>query len=329
MTSNLESIIHNLKRLGLQIDNGREPRSFALLRAILKRSSNGRTMLTFNQIYKAFLAEIPSKKFSKPWVHKLLQELIDQGFVTIENPNAYRKNYLVNVNTIMTALGELREKAIDKVEQEFKRLEEEYRALKSIDVEHTAKELVRALGGGEQQLISGSIRGAKELHRIVAATIYSKARKGDVIRASMLRMTPFGSGVYERTNRIFELVESGVVVKYLLNLKIIREDMLQIDSMRKQLDDTFAKTQEYVRHMPNFDVRFFSEEEFNFEFISLNMSFIVFVLSQSPVLGAWMIYDFNVDLINNAIRSFDEIWESAISITDIELQEVLAEKGAS
>ncbi len=312
-----------LEYLGVPADKSHEPRRIMLLAAILKKCNNGRGPLTFNQIFDAFLEEIGDATFSKPWVHKVLQGLINQGFVKVINPNSYRKQYTANVNTVIQAFEQLRLQKLAKIQEEIRDLKERYRKTEQLDTKMLAKMFVSRLGGVTRKSLSGSIRGAQELHRIIDTMIYSQAKRGDIIRASIRTLLPFSQGVPERTMKLLSLVENGVHVRYLTSMNIIMSDLQSLEIPKKKIHALLNKAIETIKHVENFDARLFSSDEYSFEFVSLNDEQIVFIISQNPVLGAWMTKEFNADIIRNATRSFDMVWQKAVSMASVDPDQVI------
>ena len=320
----LDSRVHeSLKRLGVKPGDEQESSLLGLLRVVLKTCKSPPKPLSLTEIFEAMKKEKPKKEFTKTWVRRTLNQLIDMQLVQIENEVAYRKQYITDVNIIMGGLEELKSRITSKTKQEISDLHEELERISEIQCAILAQELVKGLTGKSQLITSRIVKDLDEFQRVLKYNIHDISKKGDVIRATMGWIQPFMKGDrVERTQKFFEAARRGVDVRYL-----ITGDVMQVaPSKGLDMDDTISMLQtisELHEQKLKFDVRIYKGPP-NYTFISLNNENMLLVVSKDPLRATWTTRSFNPDLIDNAIDSFDKHWADSFSLLELSMEDMIS-----
>ncbi|MFW9967618.1 MAG: hypothetical protein ACFFEA_10735, partial [Candidatus Thorarchaeota archaeon] len=283
---------------------------------------------TFAEIYESVVNENPDIKLSKAWVHRVLKPLIETKLVRVEGQSAHRKRYLADVNTLMTGLEQLKTNRLEDIDRQIGDLQTILDKITKLDCGVLAQQLVTALTGKTQTPTTRIIRGVEELDRVLKYNVTNVAKKGDIIRATVLWLTPLLKGGEDRMMKFIDAANNGADVRYLVTVDILRaQQMVDRDmdpgKMRGLVQGIFKMRETGLK----FDVRVFPGVR-TYSQVSLNNQSTALVITENPLTATWITREFNPDLIDNAVSSFDEHWESAISLFEL-TREDFAEFGAA
>ncbi|MHA1939289.1 MAG: hypothetical protein ACW97O_13850 [Candidatus Thorarchaeota archaeon] len=117
--------------------------------------------------------------------------------------------------------------------------------------------------------------------------------------------------------KFIDAANNGAEVRYLVTIDILgAEQMLNRDmdpgKMRGIVQGIFKMREAGLK----FDVRIFPGVR-TYSQVSLNNESTALVITENPLTATWLTREFNPDLIDNAVTSFDEHWESAISLFEL------------
>ncbi len=313
-----ESFREALEALGLSIGTAEEEsRTIGVLRAILKIQGNPPVPRTFAEVYESVLKENPDSKLSKAWVHRVLKPLVEAQLVRVESQSAYRKRYVINVNTIMTGLEHLKTDRISQITSEIESLKSNHEQVSKLDCGVLAQQLVKALTGQDQVPTTRIVRGVEELNRVLKYNITDVAKKGDVIRATVLWLTPLLKGGEDRMMKFIDAAMRGADVRYLVTLDILSAGQLVEQDMDSQKMGEVAQGIIKMREAGiKIDVRVFPAGR-TYSQVSLNDQSTALIITENPLTATWLTREFNPDLIDNAISSFDKNWEKAKSLFEL------------
>lgn len=312
-----ETLRKALERLGLKIGSVQEAsRTIGVLRAILKVQGDPPAPRAFAEVYESVLTENPEGKLSKAWVHRVLKPLTEAKLVRAEGQSARRK-YLADVNTLMTGLEQLKTNRLAEIDKQISDLQTDLDEIIKLDCGVLAQQLVEELTGETQTPTTRIVRGVDELDRVLRYNITSVAKKGDIIRATVLWLTPLLKGGEDRMMKFIEAANNGAEVRYLVTINIMdAQEMIDQDmdpgKMRGIVQGIFKMREAGLK----FDVRVFPGVR-TYSQVSLNNESTALVITENPLNATWLTREFNPDLIDDAVTSFDEHWESAISLFDL------------
>ncbi|MFX0054211.1 MAG: hypothetical protein ACFFAX_05860 [Promethearchaeota archaeon] len=311
-----ETLREALEILGLNVGTAEEEsRTIGILRAILKIRGTPPAPRTFAEVYDSVLQENPEGKLSKAWVHRVLKPLVENQLVRVEGQS--RKSYVVDVNTIMTGLEQLKTSRINQIRDELETLKANQDQISKLDCGVLAQRLVKSLTGQDEAPTTRIVRGVDELDRVLKYNITDVAKKGDVIRATVLWLTPLLKGGEDRMMKFIDAAQRGADVRYLVTLDILSAGELVERDMDPQRIDGIAQGIIKMREAGiKFDVRVFPAGR-TYSQVSLNDQSTAFVITENPLTATWLTREFNPDWIDNAISSFDENWENAKSLFEL------------
>lgn len=295
-----------------------ESRLMSILAVILKLQEDPPIPLAFANIYEQIQIDNPSTKLTKAWVHRVLKTLIETQLVRVDNPTAHRKKYIADVNTIMAGFEQIKSKKIETLEVKHSEIEKEIVEVTALDCSHLSKEFVKSVTGRQEEISSRIVRGVEELHRVLRFNMLEKAGEGDIIRATLLWAGPFldeASG--SRVSNYFEATERGAEVRYLVSSDIFKYSEMEetkqglqgLMGMMEVLVDLRARGNE-------FDARIYVGPK-TYNQVSFNNESMALIITENPVTATWLTRQFNPDLIDNAVKTFDKDWKKAKSILDL------------
>ncbi|MFW9802289.1 MAG: hypothetical protein ACFFFC_06545 [Candidatus Thorarchaeota archaeon] len=311
-----ETLREALEILGLNVGTAEEEsRTIGILRAILKIRGTPPAPRTFAEVYDSVLQENPEGKLSKAWVHRVLKPLVENQLVRVEGQS--RKSYVVDVNTIMTGLEQLKTSRINQIQNELESLKADQDQISKLDCGVLAQRLVKSLTGQDESPTTRIVRGVDELDRVLKYNITDVAKKGDVIRATVLWLTPLLKGGEDRMMKFIDAAQRGADVRYLVTLDILSAGELVERDMDPQRIGGIAQGIIKMREAGiKFDVRVFPAGR-TYSQVSLNDQSTAFVITENPLTATWLTREFNPDWIDNAISSFDENWINAKSLFEL------------
>ena len=312
---------HLAKKLeicGFVTGEKQESRLMSILAVILKLQEDPPIPLAFSDIYEQLQIDDPSTKLTKAWVHRVLKTLIETQLVRVDNPSAHRKKYIADVNTIMAGFEQIKSKKIEDLETKHSEIEKEIAEITALDCGHLSKEFVKSVTGRQEEVSSRIVRGVDELHRVLRFNMLEKAGEGDIIRATMLWAGPFlDEAIHDRVSRYFEAAERGAEIRYLITSDIF--NFSEMEETKQGLQGLIGMMQELVdlrARGKEFDGRIYVGPK-TYNQISFNNDSMALIIAENPVTATWLTRQFNPDLIDNAVKTFDKDWKKAKSILDL------------
>ncbi|RDE14928.1 MAG: hypothetical protein C4K48_05325 [Candidatus Thorarchaeota archaeon] len=303
-----------LELCGLVSRDRQESRLLNILNATLRIQIDTPRPPTFSEIHRQIEKDNPNTHLTKAWIHKVLKALIEVRMIRIDNPTTHRKGYIADVNTIMAGLEQLKSQRVKQLEDEMKRIQEHLARVSALDCGTLAQEFVKNETGKQQEISSRVVRGVEELHRVLRYNMLDVAKKGDIVRASMLWLGPFiDENAGNRTMSFVKAAERGADVRYL-----VTADALKLEEGVGLMPDTKSRLAlihfilELRKKGIEFDVRFYQGPK-TYNQVSFNNDSMALVISENPLTATWITRQFNPDLIDNAVKSFDRDWKRAKS----------------
>jgi len=300
-----------------------------LLSAILRIQTDPPIPLTFGEIYDQLMKEEQGSKLTKAWVHRVLKSLVEVQLVRLENPDAHRKRYIADVNTVMAGLEQLKSKRIREIEMQKEEIDKTLADVTKLDCGELAQQYVKSVTGTRQKISSRIVRGVEDLHRVLKYNMTDIAKKGDIIRVTVLWLGPFvDDTTLDRSTKFIDAAKRGAEIRYMLSTDLFNlEEMTNgmsfdleaaIGAMRNllQLRESGAK----------FDIRIYDGPK-TYNQVSINRDNMALIIAEKPVTATWITRDFNPDLIDNAVKAFDRDWKKATPFIDM-APEVLKSFGA-
>ncbi|MDF1538551.1 MAG: hypothetical protein P1Q69_06580 [Candidatus Thorarchaeota archaeon] len=315
-----EKLSEILGILGLKIGKGQESRMLTVLRAVLDTTEELEDAVTFGKIYENLQRE-GDFKASKAWVHRILKSLVDVDIIRLESGDAIRRRYIGNVETVVGGLeklkGDIEEEFISQIDHLTKQKSE----VSSIDCSSVGQDLVEALTGKPQKLSSRFITGVDELHRVLHDHIHTPAKKGNIIRTTMSWGGPWVKSPRERLGKYIESARKGVDVRWLVDAQVLLSDGVTKNFTADDVAGYFVEFAKLEAEGYKFDVRVISGG-MAYNQSSLNDEALTLIITEDPPTAIYVTRNFNKDLIDTVIRSFDTLWSKAVSIMKAKPEEL-------
>ena len=314
-----------LDLVGLAAGNRQESRLRNLLSIILRLQKETPMPLNFSEIYEELLKEEQGAKLTKAWVHRVLKSLVDNKLIRLESSSARRKRYIADVNTVMAGFEHLKAQRLHAWEGQKAEIDNAMEEVTRLECGSLAQQFVREVTGATQEISSRIVKGVDELHRLLRYNMLDVAKKGDIIRATLIWVGPFfGSGSVERVQRFMETAMRGVDVRYMITPDILRAEEVARENVDPEKAIQLVQgLKELRKRGVKFDFRVYIGPKTYFQ-VSLNNDNMALVITEDPMTATWITRDFNPDLIDNAVKAFDRDWKRAKSILDMSSEELAA-----
>ncbi|TFG34069.1 hypothetical protein EU527_05145 [Candidatus Thorarchaeota archaeon] len=307
-----------LELCGFIAGDRQESRMMNILGVILRLQSDPPIPLNFSDIYDQLMKEDPNLKLSKAWVHRVLKSLVDAELIRIENPTAHRKRYIADVNTVMAGLERLKNLKLKDLESKESEIKKSIDELNALDCGRLSQEFIKNVAGREEEVSSRVVRGVDELHRVLRYNMLDFAKKGDVVRATLLWVGPWiNNSTTDRLVKFFEAAERGADIRYLVTTDIFKmEDNESIKDNLMGLLGMVEKVIDMRKRGIKFNAKFYSGPK-TYNQITFNRESMALIINENPVTATWITRKFNPDLIDNAVRSFDKDWRKGKSVLEM------------
>jgi hypothetical protein len=299
-----------LERSLTQLGFGHDTRGLSVLRAIIKIQSTPSRSLAISEIHDSLKRVEPGTSLSNAWVRKVLEQLSDMQMIRKENESEPRRKYIGDINTIVAGLEQLKGRTLSALEKRTETLGEQLSRLAAIDIDDVARAITGELAVEPARPSSRLLKGLQSYREFADAEIYSRARQGDIIRISQTQLKPFRETAVERATQAINAAENGADVRGLISPDLLGADDILAGSFPKAtLVDVFVKAFDVRQRGLKLDFRIFAGRGSTYHFSSLNSESMVILISEDPMAAMGVRRNFNPDLIQAAISSFERTWQ--------------------
>ncbi len=308
-----------LELCGFLTGERQESRLMNLLSTILKMQTDPPIPLTFGEIYDQLMKDEQGSKLTKAWVHRVLKSLVDVQLVRLESPKARPKRYIADVNTVMAGLEQLKSERIKNLEMQRNEVEKTLVDVTNLDCGELAQQFVKSVTGTRQKISSRRVRGVEDLHRVLKYNMTDVAKKGDIIRVTVLWFGPFvNDSTLDRSTKFIDAAKRGAEIRYMLST-----DVFNLEEMTRNKSIDLGAAVELMQNLfelrrsgVKFDIRIYDGPK-TYNQVSINRDNMVLVIAENPVSATWVTRDLNPDLIDNAVKAFDKDWKKATPFIDM------------
>jgi hypothetical protein len=303
-----KKILKDLEKLDIDIDSSQ----MQVLKAVLLAAEGTHMPVQYGEI-DAKLGEIAGE-FTKAYIYRKLKELEKHGFIIVDTIHSPR-TYLVSESSIAAALETKRKVQLSSTLSDRQDLTTKLNRLNSLKNEDLALMLYEQLTGKPQSGKSGIIEGVENVRSAIIREFADGAKVGDVVRvlghASTLAEGLGPGGVTEL--RIMQAGFRGVKVMGLMTpLTNAKLDINLLASHIAPLAETFAEASQ----TGNIQLRFIPEPINTYRIVCLNEDKMLLYLTHAKEsdMAAIVHRKDNPGLVDDAIRTFDELWEKSIDV---------------
>jgi len=311
-----DNLNDSLRILGLESSDAQQSRLVDTLKTVLNLNLESEHPLSFAEIFTAVNKTQDKAEITRAWLHRLLKDLVEKGLVQIEDESTTHRKYICGINSLIFGLRKMKSDAIVDFTRQIQESESKIEILQTLNTNNVAQQLFEGLTGRAEIPGSRYLRGLDEFHQVTDDTIYKIAKRGDIIRSSVLDVSSFVNAVDKRIDRLFTTAKTGADIRYAVALEafqISKEEMSKIpEEWVLGFIGSLLKFQG-----KGLDFRFLRPGVKRYQFVSLNDGVMALMITDDPVTAAWVTSEFNSDLINNAIEAFEEDWKHALPIDEL------------
>jgi hypothetical protein len=315
-----DEIQNYLEKLGVDMNSG----EMQVFRAVLMAAGETEEPVGYSEV-AASLEAIVNKTLTKAYIYRQLKSLDESKFIQIRNTNP--RTYAVVHAGLREAL-ESRKRAEENERMKKKQgLETTYKELGRIKSQELALMLHQQLTGEDKRADSGVIEGVENVRSTIIHEFADGAKEGDLVRvlghSSTLAEGLGPGGVTEL--RLIQSGFRGVKVKGLLTP--IADGKMELKLITDHLT-TMVEAFQQAASPGNIGLRFSREPVNTYRMLSLNEDKMLLYLTHAKEsdMAALVHREDNPGLIDDAIRTFDELWETGIDILEVVKQTLQKQK---
>lgn len=308
----VENLSRDLERIGVHLSAP----EIQVLGAMLRAGNETQGEITFQQVY-ANITEKRAKAPSKAWVYKCISNLESNQFITV-NRLGKPRHYTATIETIMAGLANSGSRQLDILEDKRKELSENLESLERADMQDMANTIIGIMTGRKPKLTSGHIEGRDNVRMAMIRELCANTSPGDVLRltegANLLDLGPSKSGPVEKA--LLESVQDGLTIKALLTSQIPQGQGPA--SLASFLSKTSSLVVQGILD-ERLQLRATPQATSTYRMLCLNEEKMILFMSKAPFPdSAALIYrDDNPTMMDDAVATFDRLWQSAIDISAI------------
>ncbi|MGY5864191.1 MAG: hypothetical protein RTV41_06270 [Candidatus Thorarchaeota archaeon] len=316
-----KQILSNLEKLGVDMNSS----EMQVFRAVLIAAGGTGKPVKFSEISTS-LESIIDRKFTKAYIYRRLNDLEKNGFITIDTINTPRTYTIVEASLAKTLETKRKKKLAERL-TEKQDITTKLSRLQSVKKQELALMLHKQLAGTSSLGESGVIEGVENVRSTIIREFADGAKEGDLVRvlghASTMAEGLGPGGVTE-----LRLIQSGFRgVKVMGLLTPVGQDELNLNltaSHIRPMVDTFQQ----AAKTGNIQLRFSREPINTYRIVSLNEDKMLLYLTHAKEsdMAALVHREDNPSLIDDAIRTFDELWETGIDVLDLVKQMLQKQK---
>lgn len=246
-----------------------------------------------------------------------MNDLEEQGFITIDTIHTPR-TYSISESGVTKALEAKRSEKLSESLAKKQDVTMKLNRLKSVKSQDLALELHKQLVGGYSIDKSLVIEGIENVRSTIIREFADEAKEGDRIRilghASTLAEGLGPGGITEL--KVMQSGFRGVKVQGLLTP--VKQENLDVNLMAGHLTP-MVEVFEQVTKTGNIQLKLTPEPIKTYRIVCLNEDKMLLYLTHAKEsdIAALILKEDNPGLINDAIKTFDELWESSIDVLDM------------
>lgn len=301
----------SLERLGVDINSS----EMQVFQAVLMAAGGTGKPVKYNEIADS-LESLANKKFTKAYIYRRLSDLEERGFIiadTIHTPRVYT----ITESSVVKALETKRKGKLSEILTNRQDLNTKLNRLKSVKSQELALMLHKQLAGDSSIEGSIMIEGVENVRSAIIREFADGAKEGDLVRvlghASTMAEGLGPGGVTEL--RLLQSGFRGVKVQGLLTP--VGQENLDLNLMASHLTP-MVEVFEQATKTGNIQLRFTREPINTYRIVALNEDKMLLYLTHAKEsdMAALVHRKDNPGLIDDALRTFVELWETGIDVLE-------------
>ncbi|NHJ13679.1 MAG: hypothetical protein EAX95_08380 [Candidatus Thorarchaeota archaeon] len=315
----IQETVKNLRRLGIEISDF----EIDLLGCLYDVAGGFSRWVTAKQIWQQVTSRaVKSKKLSKTWFYKGLNELSEDGFVLIDRI-ARPVKYMITKDSLAQGVERKKGKRELELRERKKLLSEKEELLRTTDSNQLATEVMNFLKGERLGAKSEVIEGLDNIRAVIDQEIIGRAGTGDEIwTVNPIFILESGLLSSPTDRKIIEATFRGVKVKGLMILtgEGNSADLTRLGGYMKNVVELFTKSTQ----LGNLEVRVLPPGIRTYRILGVNKDRIMLYLTDvaQADIAAFIRYEDNPSFIEDAIISFEKLWAQAQDFLGLIMEQV-------
>jgi Fe2+ or Zn2+ uptake regulation protein len=301
-----------LAKLGVDMNSSQ----MMVFRAVIKAAGGLSKPVTYKEVAVA-LRKLSDKKYTKAYVYRQLNSLEEEGFIIVDSIQ-HPQCYSVSESTLSGAIKRKSQQALSQLLSKRQDMKTQLNLLETANPEDVAITAYNNLIGVSTLDISTIIEGIENVRSTVVREFADGAKSGDYVRvlapASTLADGLGPGGMTEL--RIMQGGSKGVRVHGMLTP--LHHQEMSTDLIAGHLKTLSGPFIEAVS-TGNVKVKLAREPVQTYRMVSLNNEKMLLYLTHAKEsdVAALIHRGNNAGLIDDAISTFDRLWENAIDVVEI------------
>lgn len=313
----------NLERLDVDIDSSQ----MQVFRSILAAAGGTGKPVKYGEIVDS-LESLAGKKYTKAYIYRRLNDLAERDFIVVDTIHTPR-TYTINESNVEKALNTMRQDKLSETLTKKQNLTSKLNHLKSVKSQELAIMLHHQLVGHSAIDKSIVIEGIENVRSTIIREFADGAKEGDLVRV-LAHMSTIEDGLGPSGVTELKLIEScfrGVKVWGLLTPS--GQESTDLNMMAGHIAPIIEAFSQ-VAKTGNLEARFSREPINTYRIVTLNEDKMLLYLthgSESNVAALVHRRD-NPGLVDDAIKTFDKLFETGIDFVQI-LNQMARRKASS
>ena len=303
----------NLQQLGVDVDSSQ----MMVLKGLIAAAGGLSKFVPYKE-FAAHLEKLEKKKYTKAYIYRRLSDLENEGFIVVDTIK-HPREFLISEAGIVKALEKKRKSMLSETQTKRKEVLTKQNLLTTTDPEDVAMVLYNQLVGLDSIEGSVVIEGVESVRSTVIREFGEAAKPGDEIRviapASVLDRGLGKSGMAEMS--LMARAMDGVKIIGLLMPVEGKQSFTTelILSYIQNVGEAFVN----LASTGNISLRIAKENSKTYRMVSLNSEKMLLYLTHAAEsdMAALIQRKDNSGLIDDAIRTFDTIFDEAIDVMEI------------
>jgi len=298
-----------LDMLSIDLKDGRS----RILRAIIGAQETLGEGATFVEMRSILLEETGGKEVKRPLIYRHLKSLEEDGLIVVDR-NSTPNQYISDLAILSKGIESRRIQQVEELKRNREDLVETHEIVSSLTSSWLARDFIQILVGTNYESGSRSTQGMDEIQDLIGSEIYSRARKGDMIRGTLDWDYRSGSDEDKRRQIGVALFSKKVKMRFILhNPSYVDQELLKDRIQEYKRLKSIPELGEYVESRVTF------KTTKTYQAVSLNREGIVLVVSDDPYTAVWIPRNVNQKLVDEVVNRFDEDFEGAVDLADAKL----------
>ncbi|MFW9807019.1 MAG: hypothetical protein ACFFFK_09860 [Candidatus Thorarchaeota archaeon] len=302
----------DLERLGVDLNSS----EMQVFQAVLVAAGRAGKFVNYKEIASS-LEKLADRRYTKAYIYRRLNDLEEREFITVDDIHSPR-TYAVLESGLSSAFETLRVMKLSENLENRQKVSTMINRLNSVKSEELALMLHRQLAGTLSIKESEIIEGIENVRSTIIREFADGSKPGDVVRVlghtSTLVEGLGPGGVTEL--RVMQAGFRGVKVMGLLTpVSQVGPDASILANHLMPMADIFSE----ASRTGNIHVRLAREPVNTYRIVSLNDDKMLLYLTHAKEsdVAALVHRKDNAGLVDDAIRTFDELWEDSIDVLEM------------